>query len=104
MSLAMRLNRRVTIQSPSSSHDAIGQPVQSWVTFDTVWAEVKDISGREYVASGGLQSEAQTKILIRKLAGILPSMRVQCGSDIYVIKSILGQDNRTQTLMCARYA
>ena len=102
MSLAQRLNKRITIQSPGTTQDAIGQPVEGWVNVDTVWAAVEDISGREFMAAGGTQNKAMTKITIRHLAGVTPAMRITHGTDIYNIVAVLGQDGRTLLLMCER--
>ena len=102
MSLAQRLNKRVTIQQQSTAQDEIGQPDVSWADVLTVWAEVKDVSGREYMAAGAVQDAVQTKITIRHLSGVVASMRAVCGPDTYNIEAILGQDNRTLLLMCKR--
>ena len=104
MSLASRLNRRVTIQQQLTAQDALGQPVNTWETVAEVWAEVKDVSGREYIAAGGVQGLANTKITVRHIAGLVPAMRVICGADSYNIEAVLGQDNRTLLLMCRRSA
>ena len=104
MSLAHRLNRRVTIQQLSTAQDPLGQPVQTWATVAEVWAEVKDVSGREYIAAGGVKNSADTKITVRHIAGLVPAMRVLCGANAYNIEAVLDQDNRTLLLMCQRSA
>jgi len=35
-----KLNRRVTIESNTPSQSTTGEPVESWSTLDTVWAEM----------------------------------------------------------------
>lgn len=102
MSVSKRLNRRIQIQQPSSAQDEYGHPLGEWETVSTVWAEIKDASGREYFAAQASQSEVQTKITIRKRAGVKPEMRVVYGEDIYEIKAVLNQTTRTLLLMCAR--
>ena len=82
--------------------DANGEPVEVWATFATVWAKVIDISGREFVLSGGVQNQVQTKILIRYLSGVLPTMRIIDGSQIYGVEAVLEQGGRSQLLMCSR--
>lgn len=99
---AGRLNKRITIQSPATGQDATGEPTTGWTDVATVWASIVDVSGREYVAAGGLQNSAQTKITIRYRAGIVPSMRVVHGSDAYNVEAVLGQDKRSLLLMCSR--
>lgn len=99
---AGRLNKRITIQSPATGQDATGEPTTGWTDVATVGASIVDVSGREYVAAGGLQNSAQTKITIRYRAGIVPSMRVVHGSDAYNVEAVLGQDKRSLLLMCSR--
>ena len=101
---AGRLNRRCTLQQPGTTTDALGQPIPGWTDVATVWASIVDVSGREYVAAGGLQNSAQTKITIRYRSGIVPSMRVVHGSDAYNVEAVLGQDRRGLLLMCSRSA
>ena len=101
---AGRLNRRCTLQQPGTTTDELGQPIPGWTDVATVWASIVDVSGREYVAAGGLQNAAQTKITIRYRAGIVPSMRVVHGSDAYNVEAVLGQDRRGLLLMCSRSA
>ena len=101
---AGRLNKRITIQSPATGQDATGEPTTGWTDVATVWASIVDVSGREYVAAGGLQNSAQTKITIRYRSGIVPSMRVVHGSDAYNVEAVLGQDRRGLLLMCSRSA
>ena len=96
------LNRRIIIQTVGTGQDAIGEPVVTYATFATVWASVEDLTGREFVAGGGTQNEAQTKIAIRYLAGVLPAMRVLHGATAYNIESVLGQDKKSLLLMCKR--
>lgn len=109
MSLSQRLNKRVTIQQKSTTPDEIGQPIETWTNFVTagdgkVWAEVNDVSGREYVAAGANQSAVLTKITIRYRAGVVSSMRVLHGTDTYSIEAALQQGPRDMLLMCKRLA
>ena len=98
------MNQRVAIQSRSALEDEIGQPVDVWIDEFTVWASVKDVSGREYVAAGGVQNAAQTKILIRHRSGVAPAMRAVCCGTTYNIKAVLVQDKASMLLMCERLA
>jgi len=107
MSLAARLNKRVIIQRRTTARDEIGQPLpDAWENVipgdGKVWAEVRDISGRAFIAAGAEQSKVQTAITIRHRAGIAEQMRVLCGADTYQIDAALGQDGRTIQLMCSR--
>ena len=98
------MNSRVTIQSQSLIENEIGERVDVWIDEFTVWASVKDVSGREFVAAGGVQSAAQTKILIRHRSGVAPAMRAVCGGVTYNILAVLVQDKASMLLMCERLA
>jgi len=109
MSLAARLSRnRITLQVLASGRDGAGQPIETWANFVTdtpdgmIGAELRDVSGREFVAAGATQNEVLTTITIRYRAGVLPKMRVLHGADIYGVEAVLGQDRRTLALMCSR--
>lgn len=109
MSLAARLGwDRITLQVLAAGQDEAGQPIDVWTNFvtdtpdGTIGAEVLDVSGREFVAAGATQNEVLTTITIRFRPGVLASMRVLHGTNVYSIKAVLGQDRRTLALMCSR--
>lgn len=96
------LDQRVTIQTPATGQNAYGEPNTGWTDVATVWAGVRDVSGREYLSASATQNLTQTKITIRYLAGVVASMRVLHGSVTYNIEAVLGQDKRQLLLMCSR--
>lgn len=100
------LRDRITIQSQSTTQDAIGEPVQAWVEVATVWASVRDLTGREFLAAQAAQNTVQTKILIRHRAGIVPAMRVLRGTTIYNVEAVLNASGRPDylVLMCSKGA
>lgn len=96
------LDKRITIHAHATGQDANGEPATGWTTFATVWAGIRDLSGREFLAASGTQNAANTKITMRYLSGVTPAMRVTHGSNTYNIESVLGQDKRSLLLMCSR--
>lgn len=112
MSLAARLGKnRITLQVMGpEERDAGNQVIANWVNFvldtpdGTVAAEVRDVSGREFVAASATQNEVLTTITIRYRPGVVPAMRVLHGADVYNIEAVLGQDRRALALMCSRVA
>lgn len=108
MSLALRLDKRVTIQVHAAGQDAAGQPLPSgWVNFladgdGKVWAGIRDISGREFAAAGATQNQVVSTITIRHREGVAEKIRVLHGNLIYNIEAVLGQDGRTLALMCSK--
>ncbi|MDN2699266.1 phage head closure protein [Janthinobacterium sp. SUN073] len=108
MSLALRLDKRVTIQVQAAGQDAAGQPLPAgWVNLmldgdGKVWAGIRDINGREFAAAGATQNQVVSTITIRYRAGIEAKMRILHGSLVYNIEAVLGQDGRTLALMCSK--
>ena len=102
---AGRLNRRCTLQSPSQSVDALGQPIPGWTDVATVWADIRHRSGLSAIKSGADVSIVQSSIRIRYRAGLDSGMRVVHGSDIYDIRAVL-PDARKQfvDLVCQKAA
>lgn len=85
---AGRLNRRITIQTPTEVQDDHGQPIPSWATFRTVWAEVKQQPGKESFDADQVVAETNTIFRIRYLTGLTRKMRISYNSDLYDIHSI----------------
>jgi SPP1 family predicted phage head-tail adaptor len=110
MSLSTRLNKRILLQKMSGGRDGAGQQLpEAWANViaagdGKIWAEIRDVSGREFVAAGATQNTVLTAITIRHRPGIEASMRVIHGADIYNVEAVLGQDGRQLQLMCSRRA
>lgn len=96
------LRHRVTIQQSLPDRDSYGTEIARWSDVATVWAEVTDISGREYVAMQQAVSNVSVRVRIRYLAGLQPTMRVLFGARTLDIVSILDAEgrNRELHLMC----
>lgn len=83
------LSTRVTVQQRSAGQDSIGQPVETWTTYATVWADVRQTSGVEAIKGEGVMASTRASIRVRHNAGITTGMRVVCGSTTYDIKAVL---------------
>lgn len=97
-----KLNRRITIQSQVTTQDAIGELVTTWSIVCVVSASVKDLSGREFVASAATVATILTQIEIRYRADITASMRVIEGTNNYNIETVLDQNKKSLLLMCKK--
>jgi SPP1 family predicted phage head-tail adaptor len=97
-----RLRHRITIQSPPSGTDSYGDPVGDWTDFATIWAGIEPLQGREYVAALQEQSEVDTRVVIRYLKRVRPSMRVKYGERTLNIISVIDnrEAHRDMQLMC----
>ena len=77
MIAAGKLNRRVEIQQPTISRDAVGGKVEGWSTLATVWAEVRDLRGRESFAAQAAGSAVSKMVTIRYLSTLDAKFRVR---------------------------
>lgn len=84
-----RLSKRVTIQQRNTGQDANGQPVETWATVATVWADIRFVSGLEAIKSDTPVDVVSASIRIRYLAGVIPSMRVVYDGANFDIKAVL---------------
>jgi len=98
-----RLNRRVTIQYPSTTQDAYGQPVVGFTALATVWAAVEPLEGRALFASKQAQSEITLKVTIRYLATVEEDMQVVYGPHTYTILYLIdpAMEHSSLELMCS---
>ena len=97
-----KLNKRITIQQQSSTYDAVGQLVESWSTFATVWANIKHKSGSETIKSDAIASTVQASMRIRYKQGVSAGMRVLYKDAQYDVLAVLPHvdDNRYVDLVC----
>lgn len=97
------LRHLVTIEAVEWVRDPVsGAVTEEWVTKAKVWAEVRDLRGREFWAAQQIQSEVTTRVLIRHMDGLGPEMRVRHGDRILDIDHIIDPDGRGRELqlMC----
>lgn len=97
-----KLNKRITIQQQSTTYDAVGQLVESWSTFATVWANIKHKSGAETIKSDAIASTVQASMRIRYKQGVSAGMRVLYKDAQYDVLAVLPHvdDNRYVDLVC----
>ena len=99
------LRRVVQIQRLAYAQDANGEPMESWLTWKSVYAHVSPMRGQTYLQGQSQEASVDTRIRIRYQDGIdQQTMRIQHGRDIYDIKSVMVVDERRETieLMCRK--
>lgn len=72
---AGRLNKRVLIQTKTSTENSFGEEVVTWVDVDTVWAGIEPLSSKEFVESDQQNFELITRIVIRYRSNMDPFIR-----------------------------
>lgn len=74
---AGRLDSFITIQQLTSTRDPVfGSEVQTWSTLTQVWAEVRDLSGREFTQARQTGTQITTEITIRHRTDVTPKQRI----------------------------
>mgnify|MGYP001765327238 CR=1 FL=1 len=73
------MDRRIMIQGVEYIFDDYGGYEEVWTDVATVWAEVKQESGREFFAAAAIQSERKVVFRLRWLDGITVVHRVLYG-------------------------
>jgi len=92
------LRHRLTIQIPSRSQNAFDEWIDSWNDWATVWGSIEPNLGKRYFEAKQANSEVQGLIRIRYRIGLLPTMRVKYGNQIFKIISIVHPFERKQEL------
>lgn len=85
---AGRLDQRISIETPASAEDALGQDARSWLPSVTVWAEAKEQMGREFLA-GDYKAEEKVAFRIRWRA-VDSTARIVWNDRNYRIESVTG--------------
>lgn len=95
------MNKRITIQSVTSSTDSYGAATETWATFAIVWASVEPLIGKEYLAAKQTESAVSHKFRIRYLSGLTPQMRIYWDSRYFTIASDINvnEGNREMVVM-----
>ena len=86
---AVALNTLITIRQRAPGTDAAGQPVDTWQTVATPWAEIRYPSGLEQLRGGAQTSVVQASIKVRRNSVITPAMQAVQGARVFNIKAVL---------------
>ena len=90
---AGKLNKRITIQQRTTTQDAIGQPVETWTTVATVWADVRGTNGlsfiKEAIKADADVSIARVSFRVRYRTDITAGMRVVFNSENHDIEAVM---------------
>jgi len=110
MAGAGALDRRIIIERATSTPNEFNEPVETWGTHATVWAERKDVSDGERLAAGQIGSSLHTRFKVRAsptTKGFKPTDRVSHDGaiwSIFGIKETVEGRNRFLELTCAKDA
>lgn len=93
------LRHRIALQEESISRDAWGGQLVTWVTYATVWANIRPLSGSEREAQQQAQAEVTHTITIRKNKKVSPLHRISYKTRIFAINAVIDVDERNKQIM-----
>lgn len=93
------LRDRLTIQQATEARDSLGQAIETWETFATVWGKLTPINGRERFLSAQTRAESTYRAKIRYIAGLTAKMRISFGEKIYHITYIADDGRRRELVL-----
>jgi SPP1 family predicted phage head-tail adaptor len=69
-------DKRITLQSRSSTLDDYGQELNTWLDVATIWANIKTIGGREKLRAMSIESSLSHTVAVRYNVNFLPPTKV----------------------------
>ncbi|ALB71025.1 phage head closure protein [Cronobacter muytjensii] len=103
---AGKLNKRILLQKPVKTQNPTSGAIESgWADVVQVWANVTDLSARDFVAAKAGQNEVTTRIIIRWRDDVTDKHRILYRGRIYDIQGVLEDDKSGReylTLPCSR--
>jgi SPP1 family predicted phage head-tail adaptor len=82
------LDRRVTLQRFTVTTDDYGEEIQTWSDLATVFAEVRQQSGREFIAAAQVQADRLVVFFIRWFSGLTVLDRVSYAGTLHDIVEV----------------
>lgn len=94
------LRHRIVLQQNTPTEDPVdGAHIDGWRTVATVWGELLELSGREYLASREMHADVTATITIRCRSDIEPLLwRVKVVDTVYDIQHVIDLDGRHRHL------
>lgn len=99
---AGKLDKLVTIETPTRVRGAAGGYTTTWSTHATAWASINPIRSREYFATQQEQGEVTHRIIIRYISGVTYEMRVAYDGRLFYLQGPprnIGEKDRQLELM-----
>lgn len=96
------LNKKITIQSKTSTTDNLGGYNDVWSDLVTVFAAIWPVSASDVVANNTTTMIISHRVRIRYRNGIMSNMRIKFGARYFAIVSIINvnEANKQLDLMC----
>ena len=85
---AGKMDRKVTLQTFTSTQNDYGEPVETWTKLAEVWAERVPLSGREAFIADQIAALSLVKYRIRHRTDVTPKARILDAGSYYDIRAV----------------
>ena len=82
------LNRRIRIETFTTSPDEFGQPIKTWAVLDHVWANIWPVSNIERFEAAQINRQVELRMHVHYRSDVTEQMRVLYDGDYYDIQGI----------------
>jgi SPP1 family predicted phage head-tail adaptor len=93
-----QLNKRIELQHNLPTANSIGEFVDTYTTYATVWSAIKPLVGNQRYSAKQLNSEISGKVIIRYRSDLVATDRLVYGSRYLSIISIVNPNEANQFL------
>jgi len=105
MTRHVQLNRKLVLEAPSEAADGAGGVIATWVGLGTLWAEIRQGSGRELDQQSLAVASTNCRIIVRASPVGAPSrpgaeQRFVEGTRTYRILAVAEMDSDQRYLVC----
>lgn len=83
-----RMDRKIIIETYTTTKQDSGERTPTWETFATVWAAVESAGGDKAEEDEKLTAIEDKQFIIRYMDGVLPKMRINFDDNYYTIRSV----------------
>lgn len=97
-----RLRHRVTLQTQTTEYDSLGRQrrdAAKWTKVTDLWAEVRELSGRESETAKQITADASHAVTIRFRSGVTSANRLLFRGRVFEIKAVLDDDGTQRELL-----
>lgn len=90
------MDKLATVQTPTESANAIGEPILSWSTFATRWIAILPLSGAEAMQAMATEGSVTHRVRMRYTPGLKPKMRLVSDGRTFEIMSAVERGRREE--------
>jgi len=82
------LNRRIRIETFTTSADSYGEPIKTWAVLGHVWAAIRPLKSSERFEAQQVNRQVNLRITIHHRTDVTEQMRILYDGDYYDIQGI----------------